>query len=349
MRALIVLAVGLGRSVCTGRAAYAWGKVKSLLGYMWAGEATPQAQLEQAGNVEDCYLKYTCPLGSPNENADLGGIVAHANARVHREDLSMVEYSLDYIYFWDSSKHNNTLTRMNIIVDLPNIIRRARLVAGSTTCNAEMLMWATMGLSDLQSEKRHTADKYLRDKGLVAPKPASLIKHISKMEQRMHESRHGVLLPDSEDAEHAAVWLWGYIYHETVELEKGKRLYRCPEIVADVGNRRVGITLAAKGSGQLKFHEIEVVGSRVWEEGDMNVKHVELLHDIEERARKVEGANSREACEKQLFEYGKEVYNRNNRNKDASNLALENAARRRFQLSASVGMIYEALMGADLS
>ncbi|KAF4650874.1 hypothetical protein FOZ61_010963, partial [Perkinsus olseni] len=114
MRALIVLAVGLGRSVCTGRAAYAWGKVKSLLGYMRGGEATSRAQLEQAGDVvgrakplavrisssfrEDCYLKYTCPLGSPNENADHGGIVAHAKALVNREDLSMVEYSLDYIY-----------------------------------------------------------------------------------------------------------------------------------------------------------------------------------------------------------------------------------------------------------
>ncbi|KAF4650875.1 hypothetical protein FOZ61_010964 [Perkinsus olseni] len=244
-------------------------------------EATPvDNPTSQARIVETCYLNYTTPLGSSDENKDLGGIVAYAK-KLALDEAPSTEYAMDYIYFWDSA-----------------------------------------------------------DKCLVPPRSSNLVEHISTIEHGLYNLEDWASHP-----QYAATMLWGYLYDETRKLEEGRQFHQCPEIATKVGDERVVITLAARGSGQLKFHEIEVSGTRSWKEGDIKRSQVEMLHDLEQRSPRVEGAPSTKTCEEQLFEYAKEIGNGGSGSGGASSLILGSGDRKRYQLRAAVGVIYDAFTG----
>ncbi|KAF4681250.1 hypothetical protein FOZ60_012417 [Perkinsus olseni] len=267
-------------------------------------EAPPVANPTSAAKVvETCYLNYTTPLGSSDENGDLGGIVGYAK-KLALDEASSMEYAMDYIYFWDSARKNNTLSSMNVIIDVDDII-----------------------------------PQYLREECIVPPRPSSLIDHFSTIEQGMRDSYYWALQP-----KHAAVTLWGYFYEEMLRLEREQQFYTCRGVATTVGDERVIITLAARGTSQLKFHELEVLGQRTWKEGDIKSSLIDMLHGLEQRTPKVEGAHSRKTCEKQLFAYAKGIGNENSENYDASSLVLGSGDRRKKQLEAAVGLIYRTLM-----
>ncbi|KAF4714321.1 hypothetical protein FOZ63_025545 [Perkinsus olseni] len=120
---------------------------------------SPEPAVPRTTVVNFCSLAYTCPLGSSDDKQDLGGVEAHVKGLAPEEDLSLVEYALDYLYFWDSSRHNDTLTSVNVLLDLDDIIPHEPPMDDKDPCSERILRWGygwlmgIRGTTDVGNEK----------------------------------------------------------------------------------------------------------------------------------------------------------------------------------------------------
>ncbi|KAF4707680.1 hypothetical protein FOZ63_029466 [Perkinsus olseni] len=357
MRTLFILAVTLALTLHTVGALETWKSAKTFLktkkSKIWTsikgtrstktrrkhegaeGEGSQtQPQEEEAATsvipsrmVGFCALAYTCPLGS--ENRDLGGIVAYAKELAYGEGTSPVEYALDYLYSWDSVQHSQDMSRMNVLLDLSDIIPHKPAKIPKDTCHQQMKNWAAKGLQRVQQEGSKPASEYLEDERLSPQKPIGLIEHVASLEQ---EAARGYY-----EGKTAAGFLWGFVHDELNAQRKEGELFLCPAVTANVGSDSVTITLGAKGSRELKIHEIEIIGPRVWKWGDVHGNNVDMLHRIEGSASRVKGPRGVEICEKQLLEYGKVV-------RKQKKPAEKDVDERERQLQETVKLIYDTLI-----
>ncbi|KAF4649816.1 hypothetical protein FOZ61_000912, partial [Perkinsus olseni] len=281
MRTLLILAVTLALTVHTVGALETWKSAKALLktkkSEIWKsikgtrsktrgelegaeGEGSQTQPREEEGTATSvfpsrmvgfCALAYTCPLGS--ENRDLGGIVAYAKELAYGEGASPVEYALDYLYFWDSVHHSKDMSRMNVLLDLSDIIPHEQAKIPKDTCHEQMENWAAKGLQRVKQEGSKPSSEYLENERLSPRKPTGLIEHIATLEG---EAARGYY-----EGKTAAGFLWGFVHDKLNAQRKEGELFLCPAVAANVGSDSVTITLGAKGSGELKIHEIEIIGS----------------------------------------------------------------------------------------
>ncbi|KAF4687070.1 hypothetical protein FOZ60_004338 [Perkinsus olseni] len=357
MRTLFVIALKFILAVHTVGALEAWKSTKAFLktkkSKIWKsirgtrsktrgelegpeGEGTQLQPLEEktaapvipSRMVGFCALAYTCPLGS--ENRDLGGIVAYAKELAYGEGASPVEYALDYLYFWDSVQHSKDMSRVNVLLDLSDIIPHGQAKIPKDTCHEQMKNWAAKGLQRVQQEGSKPASEYLENGRASPPKPTELIEHFASLEQEAAKGYY--------EGKTAAGFLWGFVHDELNEQRKEGELFLCPAVTANVGSDSVTITLGAKGSGELKIHEIEIIGSRVWKWGDVHGNNVDMLHRIEGSATRVKGPRGVETCEKQLLEYGKAV------RKQKKPAEKDDVDERERQLQETVKLIYDTLI-----
>ncbi|KAF4699873.1 hypothetical protein FOZ63_015371 [Perkinsus olseni] len=328
------------------------GEVSSLPGAYPVDEAGGEPAVPRTTVVNFCSLAYTCPLGSPDDKQDLGGVEAHVKGLALEEDHSSVEYALDYLYFWDSSRHNNTLTSANVLLDVNDIIPHEPSMDDKEPCSKRILRWGYGWLMGIRGTTVSAAQTYVDNERPLPPKPTALIDHISSLEEEAQRSYYIAFDPKRYPA-----YLWPFVYYEgRLQEQREPGLSLCPKIAADVGNEKVTVTLrgnfllpSGKSWRKLRIHEVEVLGSLVWKTGDIKGKHVDMLHEIEKRTPGVKEGLSADMCEDQLFEYGKEIGKLKAEKHDASFAGvLGSGAKRKTQLQAAVALIYHALMTNDL-
>ncbi|KAF4724720.1 hypothetical protein FOZ63_009021, partial [Perkinsus olseni] len=284
------------------------------------------------------HISYTCPSDSSDEDYHLGGIVAYGKELGHGIRSRSVEHVLDYLYFWDNGQQRKkNISSMNAIFDLPDVIDHEFPKRSGLTLKLQLDYWGAEGFNEIYHGESFAA-RYLWREGLLrSNKPDELIRHVSMVEGNLEDSFKSLL-----GTGELTVCLWGFVYDRICSQIGRGRLYLCPPVKTDVGKEEVSITLGSTDSGKLKFHEIEVIGPRVWREGGIQAKHVNFIRGLEESSKHVVSqTKSVASCEEQLMKYAKEAGKRRG-NLNPPNLSKLEAAEREVQLNEAVSIIYNA-------
>ncbi|KAF4730814.1 hypothetical protein FOZ63_025679 [Perkinsus olseni] len=278
------------------------------------------------------HISYICPLDSSDEGYDMGGIVAYGKELRRGMRSRSVEHVLDYLYFWDNGQQRKkNISSMNAIFDLPDVIDHEFPKRSGLTLKVQLDYWGAEGFEEIYRGESFAARYLWRERLVRSNKAAEFIKHVSMVEGKLEDSYESLL-----GTGELTVCLWGFVYDQICRQIERERLYLCPPAKAEVGSEKVSITLGSMYAGKLKFHEIEIIGPRVWREGGIQAKHVNFIRELEESSRHVlRGTESVAACEEQLIKYAKEAGKRS-RNVKASNLSILDSGERENQLRESV-------------
>ncbi|KAF4742461.1 hypothetical protein FOZ62_031160 [Perkinsus olseni] len=292
--------------------------------------AVPAAQVTGTAS-----LVYTTPLGSRDKKRDFGGIVVYGK-EVTRG--GSVEHIVDYLYFWDSQQYHRNRSRLNVLFDLPGIIPHNWPRDSSTTLRTWLEYLGSEGYHRIHAFKDEFGAQYLEKEHLTPGKPRGLVNHIMAMEKEFRRSVYWEF-----ETNKLAICLWGYVFDLVYKQQRRRELFLCPSVAADVGDVKVTITLSAKGFDELRVHEIEVMGSRIWQQEDVQTRHVNFIRELQEKTRRVGQRRSIDACEEQLLEYAKTIAGRTGADVKDTRLSRE-LGERQSQLRAAVGIVYTAWM-----
>ncbi|KAF4719241.1 hypothetical protein FOZ63_027081 [Perkinsus olseni] len=280
-------------------------------------------------------LVYTTPLGSKDKKRDFGGIVVYGK-EVTRG--GSVEHIVDYLSFWDSQQYHKNRSRLNVLFDLPGIIPHNWAGDSSTTLRTWLEYLGSEGYHRIHAFKDEFGAQYLEKEHLTPEKPRGLVNHIVAMEKEFRS-----IIYWEFETNKLAICLWGYVFDLVYKQQRKRELFLCPSVTADVGDVKVTITLSAKGFDELRVHEIEIMGSRIWQQEDVQTRHVNFIRELQEKTRRVGQRRSIEACEEQLFEYALAIAGRTGAHVKDTRLSRE-LRERQSQLRAAVGIVYTAWM-----
>ncbi|KAF4663171.1 hypothetical protein FOZ61_001869 [Perkinsus olseni] len=267
---------------------------------------------EQYRVWDRCSLSYTFPAGpsTTEEQSNLGGVVVHAKQLDRRGKPTPRRTALDLIYAWENGQYNNT-TRMNVMLDVADIIPS-------------------------RTSKKDLASIVGED-GLVG-----VATHVTGMLGEIRKTR----LTEG-DAEVVPAFIWS-LAHDKLH-KKGSYYCMCSPITFSTKKRTVAIRLgAADPTCKLKLHDIDIVGTQIWEKDDMPAKSVNQWRDVERRASRIEGEHSIAVCEAQLVEYGRTIQDYLDRlmdNTEKSILFEElNDGNRERLLKRAAELVYHSLL-----